>query len=66
MTTEELQVPVTNISEFKKKYGEVGWQLTIAAFIERAPWFPGDRKLAGEIGIMVADLSSALKEVPIR
>lgn len=52
---------INNINEFKSKYGEVGWRFLIEEFIRRAPEFPGDRKIAAEIGIMCADLESALR-----
>lgn len=50
------------IAEFKNKYGTGGrgLQILVGEYIYRAPIFPGDDKLAKEIGMALADLSSAL------
>lgn len=60
-----MNAPVTNISEFKTKYGEIGWTFAIEEFIKRAPPFLGASGIAGEINRMVADLKAALKNIPI-
>jgi hypothetical protein len=48
------------IDEFAKKYGTRGAALIVGEFIRRAPDFPGDERLAKEIGEVMADLCSAL------
>ena len=49
--------------EFLAKYGTRGWQLVVEEFIRRAPSFPGDIKLATEIGRTFGDLESVLREL---
>lgn len=54
---------VINISDFRKKWGVRGENLNtiISDYIRLAPSFPGDTKLASDIGVAMADLESALK-----
>jgi len=54
---------MTKIEEFKKKYGVKTFGLLIEAFITQAPEFEGDKRMAGELGKIVADLESVLEEV---
>lgn len=51
------------VEEFKAKYGTKGASLMVATFIERSPDFNGDEELAIEIGTMMADLESVLREI---
>lgn len=60
---EDQHSSVTNIQEFKKKYGLNSVGLLVASFIRRAPAFEGDEALAKKLGIVVADLESALRDV---
>lgn len=56
---------VVSIEQFKRKYGRVGFNLVLSEFIKRAPEFPGDNLLIQNLNVMMADLESALKNVPI-
>lgn len=49
--------------EFVKKYGTRTVGLCIQEFIRRAPAFPHDEIIAGEIGAMIADLESMLEHI---
>jgi|SRR3990167_8393210 len=55
--------PVISIEDFKRKYRANGktFFLLIEEYIRRASEFPGEGRLAKEIGIACADLESALR-----
>ena len=52
---------VSNIQDFKTKWGIQGWELLLQAFIARAPAFPGDTELAKKIAEFSGDLITVLE-----
>jgi hypothetical protein len=54
---------MTKIEDFKKKYGNRTLGMLVGIFVNKAPPFKGDEKLAKELGMIIADLESALEEV---
>jgi len=54
------------MKEYLKTYGYHTLSILIAEFIERAPEFTGDKQLAKELGVVSADLESALRSLQLR
>ena len=49
------------MSDFLREYGTRGPRLLVGRLIELAPSFPGDGKLAEELGIMMSKLEVLLE-----
>ncbi len=49
------------MQEYLEKYGYRGLSIVVEEFIRRSPAFAGDIRLAEQLGIMLADLESALR-----
>lgn len=54
---------ITDIHEFRTKWGTKGPTLLIGRLIELAPEFDGDEALAGMLGEMMGDLQFALEHL---
>ena len=50
------------MNEFLEKYGTRTLSLLVSKFILASPAFEGDIELAGELGVIMADLEIALRE----
>lgn len=63
METDNIASKEMTISAFQEKYGHSGKALVLLVgdFIRRAPEFKGGEALAYQIGIILADLETALK-----
>ena len=55
--------PVENMHDFLQKYGTMTPGIMVAEYIRRAPEFPGDNELASALGVLMADLKTALEHV---
>ena len=48
---------------YLRLYGYSSLSLVVKEFIARAPEFKGDNELAAQLGVMLADLESALRSL---
>ena len=56
---------VISCRDFCEKYGTDGASLLVGEFLLKSPDFPGSLELASKLGIMMADLQSALELDPL-
>lgn len=61
--TDDSKQYVTDIHEFRTKWGTKGAGLLIEAFVEKAPAFEGDSEIAKKLGEMIGDLQFALERL---
>ena len=54
---------VSTIQDFIRKYGTDSLDLVVSEYIQRAPAFKGDAIIAVQIGEMMADLKTALRNL---
>lgn len=65
-TADDLNGPEpmkSNMDLYLEKYGTLSLTLLISTFVKKAPEFPGDEAIAGELGQALAMLEAALIEV---